>query len=249
MGAIIALQLYTVRDETAKGFQSALRCVADIGYTAVEFAGYGNLSSQDMAVLLAETGLQAIGTHVRLPALAKDFDYEINYALDLGCKLLVIPSLEAQWRTSEGITRLCPILNEYGRRAQEQGVTLAYHNHDFEFQADAAGKLMIDRLMAGTDPELLKLELDVFWTAFAGADPMRFIQKYLQRIVALHLKDMTSTRTFTELGDGTLDIIGYTRAAQSGGVQTFIVENDNPDIPSLESARRSFDNMHRSMEW
>jgi sugar phosphate isomerase/epimerase len=99
------------------------------------------------------------------------------------------------------------------------------------------------------EPELLKLELDTFWAAFADADPISSIHKYLGRIVALHLKDMTPNRTFTELGDGTLDIIGYTKAAQSGGTRFFSVENDSPSIPSLESARRSFDNMRRSMEW
>ena len=53
----------------------------------------------------------------------------------------------------------------------------------------------------------------------------------------------------TDLGDGTLDIIGYTRIAQSGGTKTFSVENDSPSIPSLDSARRLFDDMHCSMEW
>src|SRR5579859_5510272 len=116
MDPTLALQLYTVRDETARDFKSTLRRVAEIGYSAVEFAGYGNLSSKDMAALLADTGLQASGSHIRLPALEKDFDREINYALDLGCTLLVIPSLEAKWHTSEGLTHLCTILNEYGRR-------------------------------------------------------------------------------------------------------------------------------------
>jgi sugar phosphate isomerase/epimerase len=194
MGAIIALQLYTVRDET--DFKSILRCVAEIGYTAVEFADYGNLSSQGMAASMADTGLQAIGFHVRLPVLEKDFDHEINYALDPGCTLLVIPSLEAKWRTSEGIPRLCTI-----------------------------------------------------WAAFAGVDPIGFMPKHPGRIVALHLKDMTPNRTFTEVGDGTLDVTGYTRTARSGGTRTFIVENDSPGIPSLTSARRSFENMRQSMEW
>lgn len=65
----VALQLYTVRDETKRDFAGTLRRVAQIGYTGVEFAGYGNLTSQEMAALLAETGLCAVGTHLRLDAL------------------------------------------------------------------------------------------------------------------------------------------------------------------------------------
>jgi sugar phosphate isomerase/epimerase len=249
MGAIIALQLYTVRDQIARDFRSTLHRVAEIGYTAVEFVEYGNLSSHDMASLLASTGLQAIGSHVSLPALEKDFTREINYCLDLDCALLVVPSIEKKWRTDEGIKRLCTILNEYGRRAQEHGVTLAYHNHDFEFRPNAAGELIIDKLAAGTDPTLVKLELDIFWAAFAGTDPVDFINKHSERIVALHLKDMTPRREFTEVGDGTLDITSSTKAAQASGTQYFIVENDSPSVPSLISARRSFDNIHRRLKW
>jgi sugar phosphate isomerase/epimerase len=80
-------------------------------------------------------------------------------------------------------------------------------------------------------------------------DPISFKRKHPRRIVALHLKDMTPDRTFTEVGDGTLAIASDTKAAQSGGTKYFILENDNPSIPSLESARRSFENMRRSMEW
>ena len=53
----VALELYTVRDETSRDFAGTLRRVAQIGYTGVEFAGYGNLTSQEMSALLAETGL------------------------------------------------------------------------------------------------------------------------------------------------------------------------------------------------
>ena len=247
MGDIIALQLYTVRDETARDFMSTLHRVAEIGYAAVEFAGYGHLSSSAMATLLADTGLQAIGSHVGLPALEKNFAYEINYCLDLGCPLLVVPSIEERWRTPKGIQRLSAILNEYGCRAQEHSVTLAYHNHDFEFRPATTGELLIDQLIAGTDPALLKLELDIFWAAFAGADPIGFINKHSERIVALHLKDMTPDRKFIEVGDGTLDITGITKAAQASGTNYFIVENDSPSIPSLASARRSFENIHRSI--
>lgn len=249
MGAIVALQLYTVRDQIAKDFKSTLYKVAEIGYTAVEFVDYGNLSARDMAVLLADTGLQAIGSHVTLPALEKDFSREINYCLDLGCTLLVVPSIEQKWRTDEGMKRLCAILNAYGHRAQECGVTLAYHNHDFEFYPHAAGELIIDKLVAGTDPALVKLELDIFWAAFAGSDPVDFINKHSARIVALHLKDMTPGRKFTEVGDGTLDIVSSAKAAQAGGTHYFIVENDTPTVPSLTSARRSFDNIHRRLKW
>src|SRR5690349_10810379 len=75
----VALQLYTVRDETAKDFKQTLKYVAEMGYPAVEFAGYGNIASKDMATLLADFDLRAASTHVSLAALNKDLERELNY--------------------------------------------------------------------------------------------------------------------------------------------------------------------------
>ncbi len=246
MSDIVALQLYTVRDETAKDFKLTVRRVAEIGYAGIEFAGYGDIASKEMAALLAETGLRTVGSHVSLQALEADFDREVNYCLDIGSPFLIIPWIDQQWRTSEGFKRLAERLNEWGRRTQERSITLAYHNHDFEFQKEG-NETLLDLLAAATDPALVKLELDSYWAAYAGFDPVALINKYPGRIPLIHLKDMTPERTFTEVGDGTLDISDYVEAGQANGVHAFIVENDQPSIPSLESARRSFENMHRSL--
>lgn len=246
MSDIVVLQLYTVRDETANDFAETVRRVAAIGYAGVEFAGYGNLSSKELAALLADTGLRVVGTHISLPALDADLLRELQYCLDIGCPLLVVPWISEEWRNAEGAKRLAEHLNEIGQRTKEHGVTLAYHNHDFEFRPDG-GTSFIERLISATDPALVKLELDTYWASYAGVDPIAFIRQHSGRIASLHLKDMTPERTFTEVGDGTLNISGFVEAAQAAGIQTFVVENDAPRIPSLESARRSFENLHRGL--
>lgn len=247
MTNIVALQLYTVRDETAKHFAQTLYRVAEIGYAGVEFAGYGSLASKDLAAILADTGLWTVGTHVSLASLEKDFEYQVNYSLDLGCTLLVVPWISEEWRTVEGIKRLGDLLNHYGQQARERGMTLAYHNHDFEFRPTSDGELLINKFIAATDPALVKLEFDTYWAAFAHVDPIAFIQQHGERIISLHLKDMTPEHTFTEVGDGILNIVGYTNAAKVAGIKNYIVENDAPRIPSLESARRSFENIQRGL--
>ncbi len=240
MTEIIALQLYTVRDETAKDFKRTLYRAAEIGYAGVEFAGYGDLPSKEMATLLAGSGLRAIGTHVGLAALEADFEREINYCLDIGCTFLVLPWLAQEWRNAEGFKRLAERLNEFGQRSQERGVTIGYHNHDFEFQQEGA-KTLLEQLVTATDPALVKLELDTYWAAFAHNDPVAFIRNHPGRIASLHLKDMTAERAFTGVGYGTLNIASYVEAARREGIQIFIVENDKSTLPSLESARRSFE--------
>jgi sugar phosphate isomerase/epimerase len=241
---VVGLQLYTVRDQTAQDFKHTIHRVARIGYKAVEFAGYGNLTSKEMTALLKEAGLQAAGTHVGLAALEQDLDRELNYCVDIGCSLLIIPHLGPEWRNADRFRALAVRMNEMGRRGQERGITLVYHNHDFEF-AQSDGQYLLDILLEATDPALVKLELDTYWAAYAGVDPIAYMHRHAGRIALVHLKDMTPERTFTEVGDGTLDIAGYCKAAQESGAQFYIVENDKPAIPSLDSARRSLENLSR----
>lgn len=238
----IGLQLYTVRDQTHTDFRRTVRYVAEMGYDAVEFAGYGDIPSKGMAALLADTGLRAAGSHVALTALEHDVESEINYCLDIGCPYMIVPWIGKEWQTGENMRKLGARLNELGRHSQGRGVTLGYHNHAFEFE-QSDGQYLLDILIESTDPQFVKLELDSYWAAYAGIDPITYQGKLNGRLALIHLKDMTPERTFAEVGDGTLDIKGYCQAAQKAGVHSFIVENDQPIIPSLESARRSLENL------
>lgn len=236
----VALQLYTVRDETARDFAGTLERVAQIGYKGVEFAGYGNLSAQEMSVLLTETGLIPVSTHLALGMLQDaQLDASIRYCQDIGCTYIVLPSLPGESRTREGMQALAPRLNAIGQRCREQGITFAYHNHNFEF-AHVDGAYLFDSLLQATDPSLVKIELDVYWAAFAGVDPVEYLQTLGERVALLHLKDMAADRSMTEVGKGTLDMQGMCEFAQARGLWG-VVEHDHPQIPSLESARISLE--------
>jgi len=236
----VALELYTVRDETRRDFAGTLRRVAEIGYEGVEFAGYGGLSAQEMAALLAETGLLVAGTHLGLDALEDaQLDASMRYCQDINCSCIVLPSLGNEGRTPEGIRALAPRLNEIGRRCQEQGITFGYHNHDFEFTR-FDGVYLIDYLLQATDASLVKIELDVYWVAYAGVDPVTYLEALGDRVALIHLKDMAADRSMTEVGKGLLDMRHMCAFAQVRGLWC-AVENDYPQMPSLESARISLE--------
>jgi sugar phosphate isomerase/epimerase len=237
----VALELYTVRDETRHDFAGTLQRVAQIGYAGVEFAGYGNLNSTEMSALLAETRLEAVSTHLGLDGLeSPQLDTSIRYCKDIGCSFIVLPSLPKEYRTQEGIRVLAPRLDAIGRQCQEHGITFAYHNHDFEFtRVDAI--YLLDYLLQTTDPSLVKIELDVYWSAFAGVDPVSYLQVLADRVVLVHLKDMAAAdRSMTEVGRGILNMQQICAFVQDRGLWG-IVEHDHPQIPSLESARISFE--------
>ncbi len=241
---VVALELYTVRDETARDFVGTIRRVAAMGYQAVEFAGYGGLSAAEMRQLLAETGLKVAATHVGLAALEQDSAKEIAYCQEIGCSYLVMPWLAPDLRTPEFIRSLAPRMNAWGQQCRAAGITFGYHNHDFEFKQHE-GKYLLDHLLDETDPNLVSLELDVYWVAYAGVDPSDYLRKHAGRVPIVHLKDMAPDRTFTEVGDGTLGLEQVTRVAKESGTRWFIVENDAPKMPSLESAQRSLENLRQ----
>ena len=236
----VALELYTVRDEIRRDFTGTLQRVAHIGYAGVEFAGYGNLTSIEMSALLAETRLKAVSSHLGLDVLeSPQLSTSIRYCKDIGCSFIVLPSLPKEWRTQEGIRVLAPRLDAIGRQCQEHGITFAYHNHDFEFTR-VDGVYLLDYLLQATDPSLVKIELDVYWVAYAGVDPVSYLQVLADRVVLVHLKDMAADRSMTEVGKGILNMQQICAFAQDHGLWG-IVEHDNPQIPSLESARISFE--------
>lgn len=239
----LALQLYTVRDETARDFAGTLRRVAALGYPAVEFAGYGDLSAQQMRELLAETGLQALSSHIPLDQLEQHFEQELDFCTAIGCSYIVLPWLAPELRDKDGLARVADILNRKGSECKTRGITLGYHNHNFEFAAvsENDSTFLLDYLLANTDPAAVSLELDTYWAAYAGVDPVSYLQRYQGRVPLVHLKDMLPEpdRSFTEVGAGTLPINAIVEAARASGAQGYIVENDQPRIPSLESAERS----------
>lgn len=237
----IALQLYTVRDETARDFAGTLRRVAAMGYRAVEFAGYGDMPAPELRDLLAEIGLRAASSHVGYARLDQQLDDEIAYCKTIGCASIALPWLAPEQRTPEFIDFLAGALTSWGPRCRDQGIALSYHNHDFEFaKVEAHGTTtLLDRLLGATDPEVVGLEFDIYWAVFAGADPFEVLRKVSGRVSLIHAKDMTPDRRFTEVGGGTLDWSALVPAARAAGARWFIVENDQPELPSLESAQRS----------
>ncbi len=243
----IALQLYTVRDELAKDFRGTVRKVAQIGYAGVELAGTGGLTADEMANLLAETGLKLAGSHVGLQPLESSLDEVIAYNVAIRNPYVGVPMLPREMHNPEGFRRAASIMNSVAPTLQEAGLTLYYHNHAFEFEV-VDGERGIDILLTETDPGLVKFECDVYWVHYGGDDPAKLIRDNSGRFPLIHLKDMVGVgdkRTFAEVGEGTIDFQPIFEASEAQGAAWYIVEQDICAGPSLESARISFENLKK----
>jgi len=243
----IALQLYTVRDETARDFKGTVRKVAQMGYAGVELAGDGGLSAEEMSDLLAETKLKPAGGHVGLNVFEQQLDQVIAYYLAIGNPWVGVPALPNELRNPKGFQQAARSMNKIGAALKEAGLTLYYHNHAFEFEV-IEGQRGMDFLLRDLDPALVKLEPDVYWLYYAGVDPAAFIRQNSGRFPLVHLKDMIGigeTRTWAEVGQGILDFQSIFAASEAQGAQWYIVEQDRCAGPSLDSARLSLENLKK----
>lgn len=239
----IALQLYTVRDETAKDFIGTLRHVAGVGYAGVEFAGFGGLPAKELRTVLADLNLQVAAAHIGIDELTNDPGDVIDYQLALGNKFVVVSVMSAP-ADLDGWEAEASRLNEIGALLKENDLQLCYHNHAHEFVV-VNGEYGLDLLYKLSDADLVQAELDLYWVKKGGQDPVHYVRKYAGREPLLHIKDMAADAegSFTEFGTGILAWDEIFATAENAGVQWYIVEQDFCKRPCLESIEISFRNL------
>jgi sugar phosphate isomerase/epimerase len=264
----LGVQLYSVRDQMAKDPEGTLKAIADIGYREVE-ALRGGLPK--IGALARSVGLSPISVHVDTPLITGKWDawqfmrksvpegYDlaavITDAKAAGAKFLVCPYLMPPERPKDaaGYSELAATLNRAGEQITKAGLTFCYHNHAFEFAPLPDGRTPLDLMMAETRPELVKLELDAFWTSVSGNDPVAILKKYSGRVPLLHLKDKQKgaptafeeskvpPTTFVPVGSGAVDFPALLAAAPAAGVQHYFVEQDHAvGSTPLEAIAASF---------
>ena len=133
--------------------------------------------------------------------------------------------------------------NRAGEACRKAGIQLCYHHHSFEFARLPDGATAWDLFVQEFDPALVKFEIDVFWAAIGGLDPVATIRGLKGRVAQLHLKDLlkgTPTmhdesqvpkEAFQEVGHGIVDWPAVLAAGQHAGVTQCHVEQDQSPDP------------------
>jgi sugar phosphate isomerase/epimerase len=243
----IGMQLYTVRRELEKDFEGTLARVAALGYREVEFAGYFKRAPKEVKAALKRHRLASPAAHVPLAALRGSLQESIDAAHVVGHKYLLVAYLPAEERrTLDDYRRHADLFNRAGERLKQAGLRFAYHNHDFEF-TPTEGRVPYDLLLERTDPETVKLELDLYWTVKGGASPLAYFAKHPGRFHLLHVKDMDATprRFFTEVGRGRIDFKPIFANAARAGVRHYFVEQDETPGSPFDSLKVSIDHLRK----
>jgi sugar phosphate isomerase/epimerase len=225
-------QLYTVRAEMGCDFEGTLRRVADIGYDEVEFAGLFGRDPADVRPLLKKLGLKAVASHVDWQRLRDAPDGLIKETKALGAQYMVLAWLPPEQRQALDQWRWwVSHLNTVGKMARKQGLRLAYHAHDFEYQP-IDGVRPIDLLEKGLNPKFVGFEMDVYWTVKGGGDPVALLRKYPGRFPLAHIKDIGKTDVaMADIGDGRIDFAAIFKAAGPSDFKHMFVERDDGADP------------------
>jgi sugar phosphate isomerase/epimerase len=236
----IALQLYSLRESfKTDGVPATLAKVQAMGITHVELAGTYGLSREEFKAELDKAGLTPVSMHTDINALIKNPAPVIDDATFYGLRYVGNASFPHQRPfDAEDAARAIEAFNTAGRLLRDAGLTFFYHAHGFEFAPAPDGGTLFDTIVAGTDPDLVKFQLDVFWAYHGWADPVELLRRYPTRFVSTHLKDMRegTERNFTgsapdetsvALGSGVIDIKGVLEAARDTSIEWHIIEEES----------------------
>jgi sugar phosphate isomerase/epimerase len=252
------IQLWTVKAEAEKDLEGTLRKVYAAGFREIEFAGYYGKSPADLGKLMRDIGFTLVSTHAGAGDIAKNGAQIIADAKALNLKYVVCSSPgvspekeKLSWEERMKAVDLsdwkwnAELFNKFGKQVADAGMTFGYHNHSAEFRK-YDGQTAFDWLFANTDPKLVKIELDVGWVAVAGADPVALLNKYKDRVIALHVKDVGKRGAdgkdppSVALGEGTVDWKKVLGTAKANGTKAYFYEQEEPFTrPILDSVKMS----------
>lgn len=260
----IALQLYSVRGDLEKDFYGTIRAVKEIGYAGVEFAGLYGQDPVKVKAFCEELGIVPLSAHVPFQAFVADMDGTIAQYKALGVQYVAIPYLTEDLRPGQpGFRTVIDGMKVIGAKLKEAGIVQQYHNHDFEF-VKLDGEYALDILYKELGPELLQTQLDTCWVNVGGENPADYIRKYAGRTPTVHLKDFLGEKSenmygliglegsegksgdvfqLRHLGSGKQDFPAIVKAADEGGAQWYIVEQDEPNVgmTPMECAKASYE--------
>jgi sugar phosphate isomerase/epimerase len=241
----LGVQLFSFRNELEKDLPGTLARVKELGINCIEPYSLHGRTAEQLRAEFDQAGLTVVSFH--LGELFRGPPEEaVNVGRVLGAKQVGVAWLKESendkvdeaklMAAAERLNAMCPA-------AQAANMKVFYHNHGYEFhEGDAEGK-MFDRFVKALNPECVVLQLDVYWTAFGGQDPVELLRRYGDRTWSLHVKDMPasypvgpfdgsswrgplSDEAYAVVGQGKLDWPALFAAAEAGAVKWYILEDE-----------------------
>lgn len=234
-----SIQLYSIRDITPKDMDLALKKIAQIGYSHVEFAGFFGHGAREIRSMLDEYGLSVSGTHTGWEEIANNFSATVEYHKTIGNNNIIIPGFD--YSSREKLDAFIAFLNEYYVKLREEGIALGYHNHSGEFYKTEYGAMVHEEIREKTPVEL---EIDTFWAYNAGESPTKLMDEFKDRIRVIHIKDGLVGGVGKPLGLGSAPVAEVYKKSLDNGV-LMCVESETLTPDGLTEAQICFEHLKK----
>jgi sugar phosphate isomerase/epimerase len=235
----VGLQLYSLREQFKKDVPKTLDQVQGFGIKYAELAGTYNQAPADFKKELETRGIKPVSAHFAYERYQNDVEGIAKEAKALGLKYVGCAWIPHKNPYDEKTCReAIATFNKAGEALEKHGLKFFYHVHGFEFQPYADGTLL-DLMFKETNPKYVNYEMDVFWIVFPGQDPVKLLEKYPNRWVLMHLKDMkkgtptgaltggTDVNNDVAIGTGQIEFAPILKAAKKVGVKYYFIEDES----------------------
>ena len=244
----IGAQLYTVRElcRDEEGLDRTLGRLQEIGYKTVQVSGIGPIPAKRIREICGSHGMEIICTHKGLADYENNMEEMIAFHRELGVSYPGVGSMFSlcEAKNLEEVKEQISRLNNIARQLKDAGMTFCYHNHAFEFMK-LDGRYIMDYLLEYGEFDLI---LDVYWLAYAGQDPAKFIRSIGSRARIIHFKDLKmkgNNSVFGEVMEGNLAWDDIIAACDEAGALCAMVEQDTCDGDPVDSMAVSYRNLQK----
>jgi sugar phosphate isomerase/epimerase len=235
----IGIQFYSFRNEFKTDVPGTLEKISKMGITEAEGGGTYGLSLEEFKKLLEKNKLSVTSVGADFKELETNPQDVVNRAKAFGAKYAMcawVPHNGDDF-TVEDANKAIEVFNNAGKLLAENGISLCYHAHGFEFRP-YNNETLFDYMAKKMDPRYANFEMDVFWVKHPGQDPVALLKKYPGRFKMMHLKDRkhgtegnqnghADVETNVVLGTGDVGIGEIMKVARKYGVEKFYIEDES----------------------
>ncbi len=235
----VSMQLYTTRK--FQPYEQIFKFLSESGIKNIELFDLDKIDLDNFKSMMYENDISIKSSHISFQAIT-DTDETIRRMKFLNIRHAIVPSVPEKFNKDfasnfdldeDTWNSFGKDLSSYVQIYEDNGLTLGYHNHSFEFRPLPTGKLPIECMMDHN--ENLKMELDLGWAVAGKADPLDWIEKYKNKIIGCHLKDFyDQTKNLLEhdqqsaVGEGFIDWSTLISEVKKTPCEVFVLEHDDP---------------------
>jgi len=238
MAQEIGVQLYTFRNQIPQDVPGTFEKISKMGIRELEGGGTYGLPLPEFKKLLQKHNMKMVAVGADFKQLSENPQAAVDLAKTFDAKYVVVHWIPHEQPFGiEDAKKAVDVFNKAGKLLKENGLSLCYHPHGYEFTPYEQGTLF-DYIAANTDSQHFNFEMDVFWVKHPGQDPVALLEKYPGRFLLMHLKDrkhgtegnqkgQADVETNVVLGTGDVGIAAVMKAAKKAGVKHYFIEDES----------------------